>query len=232
MKQSIKQLLLVALKPEWAFLKQQYRFKQDDHLKELYWIQETRSALLQLGVGPERSINTLKKILKIYDVNQLLHFGVSGALEANFKVGNLFTAEEIFSAETNQSIQVIPFEGVKSVRFVTVNHPLENRSQKEEAHQKSNAQLVDMESYVVARCCLEHQLNYQSLRGVFDELHDDIADLGEPYTSAGELRPVKIAVNLVKNPSLISKLPGLQKRMQLIQKNLKPHLMRFLEIST
>lgn len=228
MSQTIDKLLLVALKPEWSFLKQNYSFKLDAQLKNLHHIEGTDVALLQLGVGPDQALKSWMQFLEIHSVGQVLHFGLSGALNKNLKVGDLLSPSQVVNEE-NFVVEIPSLKGVSSGRLVTVKAPLKNQNEKQDFATRFKADLVDMETFSLINLAQERRIIYQSLRGIFDELSDDIADLGEPYSPEGDVQASKIALNLIKNPSLIFKLPPLQKRVSLIQKKMKPVIEAFIK---
>lgn len=234
----IKKLLVVALKPEWSHLKQSFRFQRDDMIKTLYHIEgQAGSALLQVGNGVENAGRHFSGFLKGFSCESVLQFGSCGSLDVDLKAGNLFVSRgTVFASDANQlatTIEIKSWHLPTLLRFLQQSHlpfgtgllmtssaVLKNRDEKQSAANKYQARAVDMESYAIARICLENAIDYLSVRGVFDTLDDDISALGEPYTAHGDLRAGKMVVNLVRSPKLILQVPGLQRRMGVVNRRL------------
>lgn len=221
----IKKLFVVALKPEWSHLKQVYSFQRDDKVGSLYFIEDHPGvALLQVGNGVKNAGENFSEFLKHYSCEAILHFGSCGALDSELKVGDLFVWEssELSSKYLPSLLQFCDESQLphRAGKLLTLDRVLKNRSEKESAAHKYSAQAVDMESSLIADICSKNGIDYLSVRGVFDTLDDDISSLGEPYTDRGDLLASKLAVNLVKSPRLILQVPGLQKRMGLVNRRL------------
>lgn len=93
-----KKLLVVALKPEWAFLKSRFTFEPVASQKDFKLfcpVSETHWALLQTGMGLENAKKSFRGFLKNNSCETVLHFGVSGALVPELKAGDLVMADAI-----------------------------------------------------------------------------------------------------------------------------------------
>lgn len=232
MPQIIRKLLVVALRPEWSFLKQKYSFVQDKQLKNLYHISShPGAALLQIGVGKEFAEKSFSELLKQRTVASVLHFGTAGALVPELKTGDVVLVTEIVCKDLSvgadpcvrPSIEIhlgqthgfapTKNEHIIPGKHLTVQAPLVSKEQKEKAHAQTGAIAVDMESYFVARICRDKGISYCSVRGIFDRMTDDIEGLDVIVGNEGCSK-----VNVFKHPKLILKIPMLKKKMGLVNR--------------
>jgi nucleoside phosphorylase len=218
-------LLVVALQPEWSFLKAKHSFELCSPGIALYRLRDKSDVgLAQIGFGPESARRNFSHVLTACDVTQVLHFGSCGALHPEMKISDLFAPEKIVSAEGAVSLSQAGQNGV----LFTSSSVLKNRDEKDSARKTHNADCVDMESYPVAKQCLERGIFYHCVRAVFDTLTDNLEAMGEPYDADGNIQPSKMAVNLIKNPKLILELPDLKRRSDLVSQSLAPVVAAFL----
>jgi adenosylhomocysteine nucleosidase len=230
----INKLLVVALKPEWIHLKQNYSFTRMDDSLILYAIDNNpERALLQIGFGSEQTIRHFNEFLKKYKVHSVLHFGTSGGLSNDLNIGDIFLAHNItdgssrietLSEATNSLTDNLQSKSIPTHAgdLFTSGQVLKNKNEKQKASADFSAMAVDMESFHIAKKCKEAGCDYISARGIFDTVNDNLEDIGEPYDKQGNLKASTLAVNILKNPKLIFSLPGLKKRMDLINKNMRP----------
>lgn len=241
-----KALLIAALKPEWAFLKRRHRFEKVPFAYPLYRITDRPSAaLLQTGPGLDRSHEVFSRFLREFTCERVLQFGTCGSLHSELFTGDIGAAYAVLGLNAdgtptepvpcdistqNRLLHVLtrdktPFH---QGTLVSVAHPAKNTDEKKRLGTITRAKAVDMESYPVAKLCRERGIPYNALRGTFDSLKEDIEAMGEPYNQAGGINPFKLAVNLIKTPKIISSLPELKRRIDLIGKRLSPAVELFL----
>jgi len=231
----IKKLLVVALKAEWSHLKNSYKIEQQgsDH-KYLFHIADFPGTfLLQVGFGPKNAGENFKKLLDSYACEGVLHFGSCGALDPGLQVGDLFVGQSLVCNLKDNPIHIdSPYLysltkfldqfrlSYQAGKLLSSDHVLKNRQEKESAANGYQASAVDMESYAIAKICQDNGIDYLAVRGVFDQVDDNLEALGEPYDEQGNLKPARLAVNLIKNPKLILQVPALKKRSDLVNRNL------------
>lgn len=223
-------LLIVALAPEWTFLKKKHTAHPTEH-KNLFSIANTNFHLFQCGFGLTTSgVGTAELFQKIKPTC-VIHFGCSGALIPELSVGDLLIPDQI--CNTSASITPDPILQKKIKETLTANtikfHTgtlfssetvLKNLHDKRAAHSQTNANQVDMESFAIAGVCKSQRIPYVSIRAIFDDLADNIESIGEPYSDSGELSASKLTVNLIKSPKLFLSLPGLKRRSEIVQNSL------------
>lgn len=220
-----KTLLVVALKPEWAFLRAQAKWQRvHDHLLLYQNLAHSELALLQTGMGCIRSAKSVTDFLGEHNCSEMIHFGTCGALIHELKTGDVICADHI-----TDGVEILDVKNCKnpalnnfsSGTLYTSPTILKNQQDKISAVQKTAASIVDMESFPVAKICLEKNIGYSSLRAVFDLLDDNLEAMDNPCTEAGDLSVLKLAGNIVKNPRLIRQLPKLKEKNDSAAKSLK-----------
>lgn len=224
-------LIVVALKPEWSFLKQDYPFQKKSDGPLLYSLSQIPAiGLLQTGVGLERTATSFENFLSQHTVDHILHMGTCGALNPNLQCGDLFVSQTVINSE-EKNIRIPVFKdllehlknsGVPAHTGMTLcaQQVLKNSAEKKAAHERFLADTVDMESVAVAKICQNLGISYLNVRGVFDRADEDLADMARSHTAAGNLSPAGLMADLIASPKLVLKLPEMQKRLMLIQKNL------------
>ncbi len=232
-KEKIRKLLVVALKPEWASLKNHCDFENDARLKNFFRLKaKPDTGLLQIGCGLGNARLNFLKFLEIYDCETVLHFGACGALVPELNVGTVFVATEITDGKEriiiHESRGMPAPSGTRGILFSSKS-VLKNPEEKKFCRDQSGASAVDMESFAVAQICREKNISYQSARSVFDALDDNLEAIGEPFDDAGNLNAGKLVVNLIKNPKLILAVPDLKRRADLGSENLRPIIDLFLK---
>lgn len=213
---SFRKLLVVALKPEWVFLKKKFTFQKI--LPQLYHF-ETDCALLQTGMGWENAERHFEKCLENFSTKSVLHFGTAGALTEHFKTGEVAKISDITNAaHESLSLDPNPLPHTRPARLYSSKTVLKNKEAKQTIHKKYRTDLVDMESYPIARICQIKGIPYLGIRGVFDAFSDNLENLNNPFNNTGELHPAKLTLNLITRPKLIFTLPRLKKRLEQLQK--------------
>ena len=212
----LRHVFVFALKAEWHFIKREYALTlgpkelvpEGYHSPPLYqFVKFPDAAVLQVGPGLQTSSKNFLQFLTTHECENVWHLGTCGALVPELRVGDVIVGtKELFTSATI----------------------LKNKSEKEHIAKTYGAKIVDMESAGIAEICAEKNIPYTSIRVVFDTLADDLENIGEPYTPAGNLDAGKLVANIVKSPKLIMTLPLLQKRMALVQKNLAEEVRKIL----
>lgn len=224
-------LIVVALKAEWSFLNRENPFKQISRSPLLYVSTKNPGlALLQTGLGSEHAAMAFEDFLSQHHAEQVLHIGTCGALNPELKYGDVFLSRSLINTDGNQmecplaekilSSFKNPVQPLKSGATLCSEKILKNGDEKKSARQKFLADTVDMESFAVAQICQRRDFGYLNLRGLFDEAQDDLANMSRSHNKSGNLSPTGLAADLMANPKLILKLPEMQRRLGLVQKNL------------
>lgn len=232
MSHKFKKLLAVALKPEWSFLKQELKIKTYSREHQLYTLLDSENlGLIQIGLGPKNTQTRLENFFNDFTCNSIFNFGSCGALDPQFQTGDLFLAHAIWGE--NESLNTVTslsdsleshFKNIE-VRYHKGNlfssHKIIiGQTEKESISHNFNCQTIDMEAFTIAKLCQTHKTKFLCVKSVFDEFKDDLSNLGNINHPNGNLDGAKLAVNLIKAPKLILKLPELKAKMTKVNQNL------------
>lgn len=227
-------LLLVALKPEWDFLRRRIKCQRLPGKIHLYQLDsDPHAALLQTGPGPDACTNNLVDFFLEHKVRSILHFGCCGALASELKNGDVFRAREITDGHAVITCDAAAnaLSKLAETRLYTSSVVLKNVSAKMAAAKTTGARIVDMESYPAAFLCRERGIQYDAVRGVFDSLEDDLTDMGNPCNDAGDISATRLATNILRQPRLILELPHLKKMADRVSQILEPIVLDVLRTS-
>lgn len=236
-----KLLIVAALKPEWAFLNALLNFKISEKFPALFTTKDTDSvAVLQTGVGMDQAVLAFDRFLSRYTTQTVLHIGTCGGLDPMLKAGDLFFSRTIKLESGEQLPCHLPQSLLDELArhkiphqygtSLCVTHPLKTPDEKNQACKGLGAQTVDMESFIITKTCLAKNITYINSRGVFDSATESLCQMPNTHHINGDLSGAGLMLDLIKDPKLILKLPGFQKRLSLIHSRLKPVVQYFLQL--
>jgi adenosylhomocysteine nucleosidase len=139
-------------------------------------------ACLTIGMGLTRAEKSMSKFLALYKPDLVLQIGVSGALHPDLKIGDYVIPHTIHAIGESgilclDDINVTESEvEVKKGHFWSSHHIIESASEKQHIQDKTQSIAVDMESYAVAKACLDAGIRYNSLRIISDLANDSARD--------------------------------------------------------
>jgi len=212
--------LLCATKPEWGPLKNWGPWKQILKSPASYHLEiEGKSlTLIQLGLGPKKAEESLKTALDHFPrPDRILHFGVSGSLVPEHKIGDVFWISNIITSDSDphkeghvRAIQIL--SQADAIRLFTSPTVLYTPSEKKAAADQFGAHLVDMESFPCAKICAEKQIPYFAVRSIFDTVDMDLSILNkvDSIKADGNLSLSGLAEGFVKKPKLLFQLPHIK----------------------
>ncbi len=135
--------------------------------------------LLRLGKGAQSAGTTLSAYLEQYRPQRLFLIGLAGALDPKIEVGAVFTVKRVVDEQTKQHILLVN-ESLDAVGLLTARTAVVSAKQREHLYHQFGTELVDMESFTIARICQREQISLHIVRCVSDRAGD--ADLNEVKT--------------------------------------------------
>ncbi len=126
---------------------------------------------LTLGVGLKKSAKTLDNFLKTsLDWDLVIIIGLAGALDSSLKTGDRITPSFVSNGEeTLKPKTQTPSLKTRAASFFTSNKILKPAEKKALREQNSSWEVVDMETFYLARTLEGRKMNYSVLRVVLDE---------------------------------------------------------------
>lgn len=144
-------------------------------LQEVIQINE-RTSIYICGIGKEFASDGTKELI-FSGVTHLLSWGFAGGLNESFKSGDAILTESVSNKENTITIdstwllKKLAEEKelkLKLGRLLSNMHMLSSPEEKLLWHERTNSDIVDMESYAVAQLAEENGLPFSAIRFVID----------------------------------------------------------------
>ncbi|OGQ08634.1 MAG: hypothetical protein A3G32_02455 [Deltaproteobacteria bacterium RIFCSPLOWO2_12_FULL_40_28] len=239
-------LLLCAAKPEWASLKKFLDFKKQEGPLPFFHAKTKHISitLVQIGIGIAQAKKSILSLLSIIPPpDEIIHFGVSGSLVPDLESGDVVIPSHVFfhtqqSLECHlalrQKLKEATLEAQLKViegDLLTSPFVLKTEQEKKEAHQKTKAFIVDMETHPVLQIFTTKNIPYAALRVIFDTLCVDLSNLDDAgmMDEMGNISTTKTLGTLVKKPKMIFELLPYRKLLSLCQIRLGLVLEKYLQ---
>lgn len=169
-----------------------------------------------IPVGPQPVTQYLQQWLQTWKLQtqcppQVLMMGLCGSLTARHRVGEVVSYRGCYDGSQFASVpmnlaprSVIAWHhqrvGASPVMGVTCDRIIHTAAQKHQLASTYQADVVDMEGFAALSFCQERQIPMAILRVVSDDADHDLPDLTPVLTSTGDLQPLPLAINLLRQP--------------------------------
>ena len=167
--------------------------------------------LVESGVGCEKVLQAADNLVSIFNPGRILSAGFAGALDPQLIRHEIFWPTRVITADDAINIP----EGKHPKTLLTADHVVNTFEEKRHLRETTGADLIDMESYAIARYCREKRISFQSARIVFDVasevLPNEIHRLTSPKQSLAR-RFGALARAFFKRPSCVLDLYQLKER--------------------
>ena len=167
--------------------------------------------LVESGVGHDKALQATDNLFSIFGPGRILSAGFAGALDPQLARHAIYWPTRIISADDAINLP----EGKHPKTLLTVDHVIDTSDEKHRLWETTGADLVDMETYAIARFCREKKISFQSARIVFDvaseALPKEIRRLTSPQKSLAR-RIGALARAIFKRPSCVLDLYQLKER--------------------
>jgi hypothetical protein len=182
---------------------------------------------LQTGMGQAATETALDWLLSgpvmggvPYRPKLVLSAGFSGALQAEFKAGDIILATEVAAADdglwpTTWPAQLPAGEWRPPLhrgRLLSVPTLIASPEEKEALGRAHQAAAVDMETATVARVCRQRNVPFGCVRVILDDLHTPLSPRLMSLVSRGRISPVKALTALIHAPGLVAAFGHLARR--------------------
>ncbi len=236
--------LIAALKEEVAGLKR--RMDIDDTVAENgYQIFHGKHGgkevlLVQAGMGRKRAEKAVRFILEYYSVSAIVSFGFAGGLTPQLSIGDIVLCStlccageqlDLYQFEAglfSRSLQICDGMTAFQGKSVTVAQLASQPEVKRELAQDFQADVVDMESYWIARMAKGEGVPFLSVRAVSDTCKQSLPPI-EVFAPDGGPDLRKIAFYSLFHPGQLLTLARLQRNSRIASENLAAFLSRFME---
>jgi adenosylhomocysteine nucleosidase len=199
--------------------------------------------LVQTGIGKERTEKALKVVLKNYHVTALISFGLAGGLSSELNVGDIVISSKLYStdrqsfpyhSDTNLlslALQNPRGDIVRMGKIVTTAQVASEPDEKRSLGLTYDADVVDMESYWIAKVADENKVPFLAIRGISDTYKEKLPPFEQLLEVNGRLRLLKVILFFLSHPGQIILLARLYQNSKRSEANLANFIARFIERS-
>jgi nucleoside phosphorylase len=165
--------------------------------REFKFFENDRAVLVCGGIGAEASRRAAEAMISLYAPGTVVSIGFAGALEAGFKVGDLFVPRSVVDARDSSRIETAIGKGT------LVSSPsIADEVQKRQLAKSYAAQVVDMEAASVGVAAGLHGSRFFAVKAISDELGFAMPPLSRFVGANGRFESWKFAVYCVLRPWL------------------------------
>jgi adenosylhomocysteine nucleosidase len=191
--------------------------------------------VLETGVGSAPTDRALDWVLgqpKLGDVpyrpRVVLSAGFAGALQPEYKVGDILLATEVVDAEGNSWPTTWPGElpagewqpPLHRARLLTVDTIVGGVEEKKALGSRHQAAAVDMEAAVVARWCKQQDIPFGCVRAISDEAQTPLSPRLAALLAGGRVSLTRVLANVALSPRLAGEMWRLARQTRLAAEQL------------
>lgn len=171
--------------------------------------------VLITGMGARNAERTVREALSKLRPARVFTCGFAGALNTELTIGNVVCTHET------------PVAGAIPVMFHCASRVAVTVAEKSTLRAQTGADVVEMESAVIARACYDSGVKCVTLRAISDTAHEDLPlDFNALMTADEKLSPLKLAMAVLKAPQKIPALLRLGRNSALAAERLAAVLVR------
>jgi len=169
--------------------------------------------LVESGIGAGNALQATDNLFSIFGPGRIFSAGFTGALDPQLVRHAIYWPTRIITGDDAIHLP----DGKHPKTLLTVDHVVDTRDEKRLLREATGADLVDMESYIIARYCREKRITFQSVRIVFDlaneELPKEVCRLTAPQQRQSLVRQFGALTRaFFKRPSCVWELYQLKER--------------------
>jgi len=196
--------------------------------------------LVQTGVGRQRAETATRLVLDRYAVTTLISTGFAGALAAELRVGDVVVCSTLHCAPGRGPGPTMPrpyhadedlhrlatqaLEGTTITFYtgsgVTVPQLIGTPEKRRDLARAIQAQIVDMESYWIAKIASDRKIPFVAARAISDTTRDTLPALDEMLAPDGGGQRRAAIAYLLRHPQSLAALAGLSWNVRVARRNL------------
>ncbi len=150
--------------------------------------------LARSGVGRERVERAVRAVFERYAVTAVVSLGFGGALNSTLSGGEIIVSTTLKCPDSSECLasdaKLVSLAGGRCGTGVTVARAAQDAAGKRQLGVDYTADVVDMESYWVARLAAERGVPFLSVRAISDAVDETIPDLFPDGTRWGMVRTI------------------------------------------
>jgi len=179
-------------------------------------------AVVLSGVGQNNAEEAAKKLIDVFEPKSICSAGYAGGLSTRLQQLALCVPEQVIRESDGEALDLsesIPRRTSPlpdKFTLITVNDVVETPEQKRVLHERTGAEIVDMETFAIADVCRERNVPFFALRVVLDaadnRIPKDIARILGSLDKGVSRLSGTILGNIFSRPSVVLDLVSLKKR--------------------
>lgn len=156
--------------------------------------------IVETGVGRQRAARAMAEVIAVRQPQWVIAAGFAGALHEDLLRGHFLMADAVLHTESNHELSIgltmdeqtlAASPNIHVGRLLTLDHIVRSPEEKRKLGEQHNALACDMETYAVAKVCVETKTRFLAMRiisdAVDDELPPEIAKLLDQNSTAAKL---------------------------------------------
>jgi len=171
------------------------------------------------GIGVDGARRAAEAVIALYHPALVQSVGFAGALDAGFRVGEIFVPGVVIDARDGSRVEIDGGNGVL-ITFMTVA----DAEQKANLAQAYGAQAVDMEAAAVAAAARAHGIRFSVVKVISDELNFEMPETARFIDSQGRFRSAAFAAYVAPRPWLWRRVAALARNSSKAARALAEHL--------
>lgn len=159
------------------------------------------------GMGPRVAHRSLDLVARAFpSLNAVISAGFCGSLADHLQIGQAVLVQRIFSDSEGRWIPFLPEPQLPQAILFTSEVPALTLIERLAIREKTGADIVDMESAIVARWCQSRNVGFMGLRVVSDDCDNPLPSFVSSLCGDEGIRYSKLAQILIRNPLAIRDL--------------------------
>ncbi len=191
--------------------------------------------LLPLPIGVTSVTHYLHQWQEKHDLSSpqpptVLVMGLCGSLSPQYQPGDVVIYDECVLFDDSQllrqkcndivtsKLQTHLQEKASLVRGLTSDRFIYNAEEKQRLGKNTGAEVVDMEGFAILNFFAKLSISVAMVRVISDDCHHDLPDLSSAITSSGNLRPLPLAIAMLRQPlAALQLIQGSRKGLKVLQ---------------
>jgi adenosylhomocysteine nucleosidase len=178
------------------------------------------------GIGMQAARRAAEAVFALYRPALIQSVGFAGALDADLRVGDLFTPTLVIDARDGSRVEIDGGAGETQAVLVTFME-VAGAQQKRSLAKAYAAQAVDMEAAAVAAAAQAHGIAFGATKVISDELGFEMPEIGRFIEPGGQFKTASFTAFAVMRPWLWKRVAELASNSRRAAKALSEHLERF-----
>ena len=174
-----------------------------------------------IGMGPERSAENTRAIFRYFRPKGFVLAGYAGALIPQLKIGQVVLSANLTSPEVLPFLRLL--SGFDFAGFCTTNEIVATPEKRDWYAQKTNFQVIDMESEAVTDIVAERQVPFMAVRVISDDYHLTLPTgaLAAGFDAdRGKATPIRLLAYLALHPGEFAPFKKFVAGLSVARKNL------------